>query len=112
MTSPLELLRAMTRIRLVEEEIAKRYSDQEMRCPVHLSIGQESVAVGISATLDRTDWAFSGHRNHAHYLAKGGNLNSMIAENCDIRRNVLSTQPRSDDPYFTAVCEFRKHLLR
>ena len=80
MTSPLELLRAMTRIRLVEEEIAKRYSDQEMRCPVHLSIGQESVAVGISATLDRTDWAFSGHRNHAHYLAKGGNLNSMIAE--------------------------------
>ena len=80
MKSPLELLRSMTRIRSVEEEIARRYSEQKMRCPVHLSIGQESVAVGISAALNRSDWAFSGHRNHAHYLAKGGNLNSMIAE--------------------------------
>ena len=37
----------MSRIRLVEEEIANRYSEQQMRCPVHLSIGQESAAVGV-----------------------------------------------------------------
>lgn len=80
MTSPLELLRAMTRIRMVEEEIAKRYPEQQMRCPVHLSIGQEAAAVGVCATLQPTDWAFSGHRNHAHYLAKGGNLKAMLAE--------------------------------
>ena len=49
---------------------------------------------------------------HSGFQNAGHLLNSMIAENCDIRRNVLSTQPRSDDPYFTAVCEFRKHLLR
>ena len=49
---------------------------------------------------------------HSAFQNAGHLLNSMIAENCDIRRNVLSTQPRSDDPYFTAVCEFRKHLLR
>ena len=49
---------------------------------------------------------------HSGFQNAGHLVNSMIAENCDIRRNVLSTQPRSDDPYFTAVCEFRKHLLR
>ena len=49
---------------------------------------------------------------HSGFQNAGHLLNSMIAENCDIRRNVLSTQPRSNDPYFTAVCEFRKHLLR
>jgi 2-oxoisovalerate dehydrogenase E1 component len=70
----------MTRIRMVEEEIAKRYPQQQMRCPVHLSIGQEAAAVGVCAALQPTDWAFSGHRNHAHYLAKGGNLTAMLAE--------------------------------
>ena len=49
---------------------------------------------------------------HSGFQNAGHLLNSMIAENCDIRRNVLSTQPRSNDPYFTAVCEFRKHFLR
>jgi len=65
---------------MVEEEIAKRYPQQQMRCPVHLSIGQEAAAVGLCAALQPTDWAFSGHRNHAHYLAKGGNLKAMLAE--------------------------------
>ena len=50
----------MTRIRMVEEEIAKRYPEQQMRCPVHLSIGQEAAAVGVCAALQPTDWAFSG----------------------------------------------------
>ena len=49
---------------------------------------------------------------HSGFQNAGHLLNSMIAENCDIRRNVLSTQPRSGAPYFKAVCEFRKHLLR
>jgi pyruvate/2-oxoglutarate/acetoin dehydrogenase E1 component/TPP-dependent pyruvate/acetoin dehydrogenase alpha subunit len=65
---------------MVEEEIAKRYPEQQMRCPVHLSIGQEAAAVGVCSALRTTDWAFSGHRNHAHYLAKGGNLRAMLAE--------------------------------
>ena len=72
--------RQMLRIRLVEERIADLYSEQEMRCPVHLSIGQEAVAVGVCSALSATDWALSGHRNHAHYLAKGGDLKRMLAE--------------------------------
>lgn len=70
----------MLRIRLVEERIADRYADGEMRCPVHLSIGQEAAAVGVAAVLRRDDRAFSTHRCHAHYLAKGGDLDAMIAE--------------------------------
>jgi TPP-dependent pyruvate/acetoin dehydrogenase alpha subunit len=75
-----ELYFSMLRIRMVEEKISELYSEQEMRCPVHLSIGQEAVAVGVCEHLDRDDIVMSAHRAHAHYLAKGGNLKSMIAE--------------------------------
>ena len=75
-----ELFRCMLRIRLVEEAIAEAYPCQEMRCPVHLSIGQEAVAAGTAAALARADLAMIGHRSHAHYLAKGGELRKMIAE--------------------------------
>ncbi|MCB1134727.1 MAG: thiamine pyrophosphate-dependent dehydrogenase E1 component subunit alpha [Chlamydiia bacterium] len=70
----------LLRIRMVEEAIADRYSEQEMRCPVHLSIGQEAVAVGVCAALAEKDEILSTHRAHAHYLAKGGNLRRMLAE--------------------------------
>ncbi|WP_420402476.1 thiamine pyrophosphate-dependent dehydrogenase E1 component subunit alpha [Nisaea sp.] len=76
----LRCLRQMLRIRLVEETIAERYAEQEMRCPVHLSIGQEAAAVGVCDVLKHEDRVFSSHRSHAHYLAKGGNLNAMMAE--------------------------------
>ena len=75
-----ELYYSMLRIRMVEERIAKLYSEQEMRCPVHLSIGQEAVAVGVCKHLQKNDIVMSAHRAHAHYLAKGGNLKAMLAE--------------------------------
>jgi pyruvate dehydrogenase E1 component alpha subunit len=65
---------------MVEEAIAEHYSEQQMRCPVHLSIGQEASAAGVCNALRADDQVMSGHRSHAHYLAKGGNLNAMIAE--------------------------------
>src|SRR3954447_556201 len=74
------LLFSMKRIRRVEETIAERYSGQRMRCPTHLSTGQEAVAAAVGAVLRRNDLAVSGHRAHAHYLAKGGSLPAMIAE--------------------------------
>jgi TPP-dependent pyruvate/acetoin dehydrogenase alpha subunit len=70
----------MLYIRLVEEAIANRYKENEMRCPVHLSIGQEATAVGVCQALKVTDKVFSTHRCHAHYLAKGGDLKRMLAE--------------------------------
>jgi len=76
----MRLYREMLRIRRIEERIAELYAEQEMRCPVHLSIGQEACAVGVCAALERRDWVLSGHRSHAHYLAKGGDLKRMLAE--------------------------------
>jgi TPP-dependent pyruvate/acetoin dehydrogenase alpha subunit len=70
----------MLRIRLVEEAIAEFYPEQEMRCPVHLCIGQEAISVGVCANLSAEDYVLSNHRSHGHYLAKGGDLKAMMAE--------------------------------
>jgi pyruvate dehydrogenase E1 component alpha subunit len=75
-----KLLFQMKRIRHVEQEIARNYDLGLMRCPTHLSVGQEGVASGVGFALKKQDLAVSGHRAHAHYLAKGGCLNRMIAE--------------------------------
>lgn len=81
MTAPEELLRAMVHIRRVEEGLADVYRDeQEMRTPVHFSVGQEATAVGVCAALRRDDFVYAGHRCHAQYLAKGGDLTAMVAE--------------------------------
>jgi len=68
------------RIRKVELKISDLYNNQQMRCPVHLSIGQEGAAVGVCSALSNKDKIFSAHRSHAHYLAKGGDLKAMISE--------------------------------
>lgn len=75
-----QLLFQMKRIRFVEQEIARRYGENQMRCPTHLSVGQEAVAAAAGLALRREDLAVSGHRAHAHYLGKGGNLRAMLAE--------------------------------
>ncbi|MBU1858296.1 MAG: thiamine pyrophosphate-dependent dehydrogenase E1 component subunit alpha [Verrucomicrobia bacterium] len=75
-----EIYYDMLRIRMIEEKIAELYPEQEMRCPVHLSIGQEAVAVGVCKALEQNDYVLSSHRSHAHYLAKGGDLKKMLCE--------------------------------
>ena len=67
-------------VRQIESFIAKNYHQQLFRCPVHLSIGQESIAVGICEELSKFDKVISTHRSHAHYLAKGGDIVKMLAE--------------------------------
>ena len=76
----LKLFRNMYRIRAVEEEIAKLYPEGKMRCPTHLSIGQEAVPAAFAECVRKDDFAVSTHRGHAHYLAKGGSLKAMMAE--------------------------------
>ena len=80
MDNLLKLFESMLRIRMVEEMIAERYSEQEMRCPTHFCLGQEAVPVGVSSHLRHTDYVYSGHRSHGHYLAKGGSLKAMVSE--------------------------------
>lgn len=74
------LEKKVLRIQMIEEELARRYKDMEMRCPVHLSLGQERVAVEICEMLPADSLMVSTHRSHAHYLAKGGSLKRMLAE--------------------------------
>ena len=74
------LFRQALRIRLVEEKIIELYPSDKIQSPVHLSIGQEAVAVGVCEALRRQDLVFITYRGHAFYLAKGGDLGRMMAE--------------------------------
>ena len=76
----LRLYSKILKYRLVEETIAEEYKNQKMRCPTHLSVGQEAVSAAFSEFFAKKDYVVSSHRAHIHYLAKGGNLKKMIAE--------------------------------
>jgi pyruvate dehydrogenase E1 component alpha subunit len=76
----LTILKKLYLIRDIEECIAAKYSEGKMRCPTHLSIGQEGAPAALSALLSHQDFAVSTHRAHAHYLAKGGCPQAMLAE--------------------------------
>jgi len=81
---PIDLLHgmyvSMLRIRLFEERAAELVDAGEIKTPCHLYIGQEAIAVGVCAALERDDYVWGGHRSHGHYLAKGGDLRAMMAE--------------------------------
>ena len=70
----------MVIIRRCEERIADLCDLGEVRCPCHLCIGQEGIAVGVCSALSETDYVWGGHRSHGHYLAKGGDLKALVAE--------------------------------
>jgi TPP-dependent pyruvate/acetoin dehydrogenase alpha subunit len=74
------LYHGLRRIRRVEEEIARLYPSDKIKSPVHLSIGQEAVAVGVCDVLRPDDVVAPTYRGHAAYLAKGGDLDGMMAE--------------------------------
>jgi pyruvate dehydrogenase E1 component alpha subunit len=67
-------------IRRAEEEVARIYPSDKIKSPVHLSIGQEAVAVGVCDPLRADDVVSGTYRSHAAYLAKGGDLRAMFAE--------------------------------
>src|SRR5713226_2947531 len=72
--------RSLYRIRRVEEEVARIYPSDKIKSPVHLSIGQESVAVGVCDPLHADDVVSGTYRSHAAYIAKGGSLSALFAE--------------------------------
>lgn len=74
------LFRTALLIRLVEERIIELYPSDKIQSPVHLSIGQEAVAVGVCDGLQPEDLVFATYRSHGFYIAKGGPLDAMFAE--------------------------------
>lgn len=74
------LYESMLLIRRFEEKIADIYNSDVIKSPVHLSIGQEAVAVGVCDALKEDDIVSNTYRCHATHIAKGGDLNKMMAE--------------------------------
>lgn len=74
------LYHSMLLVRRVEEAIRAAYHLREMRSPPHLYMGHEAVAAGVCAALRTDDMVFPYYRSHGWYLAKGGDLNAMMAE--------------------------------
>jgi TPP-dependent pyruvate/acetoin dehydrogenase alpha subunit len=82
LTRPLaeQLYATMSTIRIFENRVADLVESGEVKTPCHLYVGQEAVAAGVCAALERDDYVWGGHRSHGHYLAKGGDLRGMMAE--------------------------------
>ncbi len=74
------MLRSMLRIRLAEQKLAANKRDRVIGGPVHLGVGQEAIAVGVSSTLRPSDRVFGAHRSHSHLLALGADLRRFFAE--------------------------------
>jgi pyruvate dehydrogenase E1 component alpha subunit len=75
-----EMLRQMLTIRRFEERASADYLSGKIYGVVHCYIGEEAVAVGVCSALDRGDRIISTHRGHGHCIAKGADLNRMMAE--------------------------------
>ena len=78
--SPFALYRTMLVIRAVEERLAKSHQAGLVHGACHTYVGQEAIAAGVCAQLQREDAVFSTHRGHGHALAKGMEPGSLIAE--------------------------------
>ena len=74
------MLRAMFLIRKTEQQLALGRKNGLIGGPVHLGVGQEAIAVGISQNLRKTDRVFSAHRSHSHLLALNPNFYKLFAE--------------------------------
>lgn len=67
-------------IRLFEERVLKLVGEGAIKGTSHLYIGEEAVAVGVCLALHPDDMIVSTHRGHGHFIAKGGDLNRIMAE--------------------------------
>src|SRR3954465_9947661 len=75
-----EMHARMALIRAFETRVAELYRDGEIPGFVHTSLGQEAVAAGVCAALRDDDYLATTHRGHGHVLAKGADLDGMMAE--------------------------------
>jgi TPP-dependent pyruvate/acetoin dehydrogenase alpha subunit len=74
------LHRTMLTIRLFEQRVAREFRTGEIPGFVHMYIGEEAVAAGVCANLGDDDYVTSTHRGHGHCIAKGCDLDRMMAE--------------------------------
>lgn len=75
-----KILNSMILIRKVEKQLAFAKKNKLIGGPVHLGVGQEAIAVGISQNLNKTDRVFGAHRSHSHLLALNPDFYKLFAE--------------------------------
>jgi TPP-dependent pyruvate/acetoin dehydrogenase alpha subunit len=75
-----EIYRMMRKIRLFEEKASQLFAGGKMPGFIHVSLGQESIAVGVCLSLRKDDFVVSNHRGHGHMIAKGADIRYMMAE--------------------------------
>lgn len=76
----IEMLKLIIKIRRFEERTVQLYQTARIWGYLHPYIGEEAVAVGTCAAINKTDYIVSTHRGHGHSIAKGADLNRMMAE--------------------------------
>tara|TARA_Y100000590_G_scaffold417370_1_gene517050 strand:+ start:2315 stop:3367 length:1053 start_codon:yes stop_codon:yes gene_type:complete len=76
----IDSLKKMKLIRRAEEILGDNVKNGKIKCPCHLSIGQEAIPVGIAKYLDNKDFVFGNHRSHGHYLSMTDDVHKLFAE--------------------------------
>jgi len=76
----LDLYSTMLTIREFEEAAQDLYTRTLIPGMLHISVGQEAVAVGVCAAIRENDYITSTHRGHGHCIAKGADVGRMFAE--------------------------------
>lgn len=76
----LDLYKRMYLIRRAEELIIKHYPEDEMKTPMHMSMGQEAIAAAVCHALGPEGQIFASYRSHAAFLAKTGDTDRFFAE--------------------------------
>ena len=76
----IKMLNKMILIRKAEEKISDNLENGTIKCPCHLAIGQEAIAVAAALSMKDGDKAFGAHRSHAHYLALNDDSFSLFCE--------------------------------
>lgn len=76
----LSLYEMMQKIRKFEQAAEQLFLEGKLPGFIHLYIGEEAIATGIMAALNDDDYITSTHRGHGHMIAKGGDINLMMAE--------------------------------
>lgn len=76
----IDLYATMKKIRLFEEKVSELFAEGKLPGFVHLYAGEEAIGVGVCAHLTDRDYITSTHRGHGHCIAKGVEINSMMAE--------------------------------
>jgi len=101
----INLYKKMLLIREFEQRITKD-AGKIKSALVHTYIGEEAIAVGACAAINEDDYTTSTHRGHGHYLAKGGDLNSLMAEIYGKEDGICGGRGGS-----MHVADFSKHML-